>query len=74
MVWCGTSQLRFAVKHASLLFDESLFSQTYIVVQKCRLRRLISENTENSIKCDLTCLQKDEEDIPQGCVVHENVV
>jgi len=25
MVWCGTAQLRFAVKHASLLFDESLF-------------------------------------------------
>jgi len=25
MVWCGTAQLHFAVKHASLLFDESLF-------------------------------------------------
>ena len=24
-VWCGTAPLRFAVKHASLLFDEPLF-------------------------------------------------
>ena len=25
MVWCGTAQLHFAVKHASLLFDDSLY-------------------------------------------------
>jgi len=49
------------------------FSNTSSVVQKCRLRRLVSENTSKGyIRYGFTCLQKDGEYIPQGYAVHEN--
>jgi len=75
MVWCGSLLRSCALRWdmPAYFLTNHYFSQTYCSA-RYRLPRLIREIQKDYIKYDLTCLQKDRENLPQGRVVDENVV